>query len=292
MGDLSNHNKDINKPGKIEDVKTTGHQWDGIEEFDNPDPKWLRMLFYTMLLFGLVYWILYPSFPSQRQDGVLNWSQYKQVELDLKDVQSLQAKYLSDLNKKTFEDILKDPKLLKFAILGGKSVFHNNCSMCHGVGGRGQPGYPNLTTGNWLWGGKPEDLYATIKYGIRSPHDETRQSQMAAFGKDGILTNDEIEILVDMVIDMHNGIKEHDKKAAVLYKQHCASCHGANGEGNREFGAPRFDVPIWLYSSDRAIVYDVIYNGRQGVMPYWVGRLDDATIRQLAIYVHQLGGGE
>ncbi len=277
---------DANQP------KTTGHSWDGIEEFDNPDPKWLRMLFYAMLGVSLIYWMLYPSFPSQQQDGLLNWSQHKEMQEQLQEVQKLRLPYLTEFNKASFEEILKDPKLLKFALAGGKSAFHNNCSMCHSVGGVGQKGYPNLTSGNWLWGGKPEDIHTTLLYGIRSGHDETRQSQMAAFGKDGILKHEEIELLVDLVVEMHQGVTEHNSKASALYQQHCASCHGASGEGGREFGAPRLNSPIWLYGGDKETVYDVIYNGRQGVMPYWKGRLDDVTIRQLVIYVHQLGGGE
>jgi cytochrome c oxidase cbb3-type subunit 3 len=275
-----------------QDPKTTGHSWDGIEEFDNPDPKWLRMLFYGMLAVSLIYWILYPSFPSQRQDGVLSWSQYKEADAMLQEVHKLKAPYIAEFNKSSFEEIINNPKLLKFALAGGRSAFQNNCAVCHGAGGMGQRGYPNLTSGNWLWGGKPSDIYTTLLYGIRSTHDETRQSQMAAFGRDGILKHEEIELMVDMVIDMHKGITQHSTEATALYKQHCASCHGPNGEGGREFGAPKLNSSIWLYGGERETVYDVIYNGRQGVMPYWKGRLDDATIRQLVIYVHQLGGGE
>jgi cytochrome c oxidase cbb3-type subunit 3 len=286
-------NKKLTKgaSAKGSEPKTTGHEWDGIKEYDNPDPFWLRIIFYVMLFFSLVYWILYPSFPSQQNDGFLSWSQYKEVEQDLAEIKALQENYLSDFNKASFEEILKDPKLLKFAIAGGKSAFNNNCAVCHGVGGGGQPGYPNLAAGMWLWGGKPDDIYTTLKHGIRANDDETRQSQMAAFGRDGILTNTQIDILVDFVIGLHNGQKGSDD-ANKLYQTHCASCHGVNGEGGREFGAPRLNTPIWLYGGDKETVRDVIYNGRQGVMPSWKDRLDDSTIRQLVIYVHQLGGGE
>ncbi len=271
--------------------KITGHEWDGITEYDNPDPFWLRVLFYMMLFVALGYWILYPSFPSQRNEGVLGWTEYKEAEEGLDEIQKLKSKYLVEFNKASFEEILKDPKLLKFAIAGGRSAFNNNCSVCHGVGGGGQPGYPNLAAGMWLWGGKPEDIYTTIKHGIRANDDETRQSQMAAFGRDNILSSSQINVLVDFVIGLHNGQKGSDE-ANKLYQDNCASCHGAGGGGGRDFGAPRLNTPIWLYGGNREIVHDVIYNGRQGVMPSWNGRLDDSTIRQLVIYVHQLGGGE
>lgn len=280
-----------NKSTLAKDPETTGHSWDGIEEFNNPDPFWLRVLFYAMLFFGLVYWVLYPSFPSQRQGGVLNWTAYKETAEGLAEMEKVRQRYQADFDKASFEKIMQDPELLKFALAGGKAAFHNHCAMCHGVGGTGNPGFPNLTAGMWLWGGKIDDIYTTIRYGIRSEHDETRQSQMAAFGRDGILRKDQIEKLVDFVIGMHKGEKGTDE-AAALFKENCASCHGANGEGGREFGAPRLNSPIWLYGADRQTVYDVIYNGRQGVMPYWESKLSNSTIRELAVYVHQLGGGE
>lgn len=274
-----------------EEPKTTGHEWDGITEYDNPDPLWLRYLFYIALFFALGYWILYPSFPSQNNEGLLNWSQYSEVKSNFDEIQMLRSKYLAEFNKASFDEILRNEKLLKFAIAGGKAAFNNNCAVCHGTGGVGNPGYPNLTAGAWLWGGKPEDIYTTIRNGIRSGHEEARDSQMAAFGKDGILTPSQIELLVQYVIALHEG-RQGSQEAAKLFQDNCASCHGANGEGNREVGAPRLNTPIWLYGSDPKIVYDVIYNGRGGVMPFWDTRLDDATIKQLTIYVHQLGGGE
>ncbi len=289
---VKNQNKkEQDTNNSVKEPKTTGHEWDGITEYDNPDPFWLRVMFYVVLFFCLGYWILYPSFPGQRNEGALNWSEYKETEESLKDIHEIKLQHLEEFDKASFDEILKNPKLLNFAIAGGRSAFNNNCAVCHGIGGGGQRGYPNLAAGMWLWGGKPEDIYTTIKHGIRSPDDETRQSQMAAFGKDRILTNPQIELLVDFVIGLHNGIKG-SAEANKLFQENCASCHGANGEGGREFGAPRLNSPIWLYGGDRETVHDVIYNGRSGVMPEWHTRLDDSTIRQLVIYVHQLGGGE
>lgn len=286
---------DKDKKKKIASIKdepgTTGHEWDGIQEYNNPDPLWLRYLFYIALFFGLVYWILYPSFPSQNNEGLLKWTSYKEAQEGMDEMSARRAKYLPEFNKASFDEILKNEKLLKFAMAGGKAAFNNNCAVCHGTGGVGNPGYPNLTAGAWLWGGKPDDIHTTIKHGIRSGHEEARDSQMAAFGKDGILTPAQIELLVQYVINLHEG-KQGSDEAHKLFIDNCASCHGANGEGNRDVGAPRLNTPIWLYGSDPKIVYDVIYNGRGGVMPFWDKKLDDATIKQLAIYVHQLGGGE
>jgi cytochrome c oxidase cbb3-type subunit 3 len=269
----------------------TGHEWDGIKELNTPDPFWLRALFYVMLFFSLGYWFLYPSFPGQQDDGILNWSSDKETIEGLKEIQSIRDKILPEFNKASFEEILKDPKLLKFAITGGKSAFHNNCSVCHGIGGSGNKGYPKLAAGAWIWGGKPDDIYQTLKYGIRSEHPEARDSQMAAFGQDKLLTEEQIRTLVPFVMGLHDGTGYSDQ-ANAIYQANCASCHGKDGAGNREVGAPSLKSGVWLYGGDEQTIYETIYYGRMGVMPYWEGRLDDPTIRQLTIYVHQLGGGE
>lgn len=274
-----------------EKVKTTGHSWDGIEENDLPDPFWLRGLFYITLFFALGYWFLYPSFPSQDQDGILNWSQYKQMQDGLDEIKELRKVYQEEFDKKPFEEILKDEKLMKFALTGGRIAFLNNCAMCHGSGAQGNVGYPNLTTGAWLWGGKVEDIQQTLFYGIRSGHEETRESQMAAFGRDGLLKKEQIEQLVHFVMGLSKG-EIYSAESNKLFQANCASCHGAEGKGNYEFGAPNLSDAVWLYGPDYDTIYDVIYNGRGGVMPYWKGRLDDSTIKQLSIYVHSLGGGE
>jgi cytochrome c oxidase cbb3-type subunit 3 len=279
------------KKENLNEPKTTGHEWDGIKEYDNPDPLWLRLAFYAALFFALGYWLAYPSWPSQYNQGIFNWSEYSELAESLQEVKQRRAAYLNEFNKANFQEILSNKELFKFATIGGRAAFLNNCAVCHGSGAQGNIGYPNLTTGAWLWGGKLEDIYQTIKFGIRSGHEETRDSQMAAFGQDGLLAKDEIELLTDFVMGLHQG-KNNSPKANELYQKNCASCHGDKGQGNFEFGAPALNDAIWLYGSDRETIYNVIYYGRQGVMPYWVGKLDDSTIRQLAIYVHSLGGGQ
>ena len=273
------------------ETKTTGHEWDGIKELDNPDPFWLRGLFYVALFFALGYWMLYPSWPTPNSQGLLNWSAYSQLEESLEELEDIRKIHQAKFDKASFKEILKDPELLKFANAGGKSAFENNCAVCHGSGGHGNKGYPNLTAGAWLWGGSIEDIHTTIKYGIRSTHDETRDSQMAAFGKDKILKAKEVEMLANYVLSLKNGRKT-GTKADKLFQEHCASCHGNKGQGGRDFGAPKLNDSVWLYGQDYDSVFDVIYNGRAGVMPYWSTKLSDSTIKQLAVYVHQLGGGE
>lgn len=279
------------KKKHVENDNTTGHEWDGIKEYRNPDPLWLRYLFYATLFFSLGYWFLYPSWPGQHNEGAINWTSSGEADEGRKEIEKRQAKYLPDFRKASYDEILKNKDLLNFALVGGKFAFNNNCAVCHGAGGGGNPGYPNLASGAWLWGGKPEDIERTIMYGIRSGHEEARDSQMAAFGKDGILKSEQINLLVDYVIDLHKG-ESGMPEAAKLFAENCASCHGNKGQGNREVGAPALNDAIWLYGNSKETVYDVIYNGRGGVMPFWTGKLSSDTIKQLVVYVHQLGGGE
>lgn len=288
---MEKNNKHLHhKQNAHKNYETTGHEWDGIQEYEKPDPLWLRYLFYITLFFSLAYWLLYPSWPAQQADGALDWSSYKQLEASIEEIEKIREKYSLEFNKASFEEIFKDEDLLNFALRGGKIAFANNCAMCHGAGGNGNVGYPNLTAGAWIWGGKVEDIHQTLLYGIRSGHDEARDSQMAAFGRDKILTAEQVNIVTDYVLALNRAEPEY--KGKDLYKTHCASCHGDVGQGGRDFGAPALNDAVWLYGGDRETIYDVIYNGRAGVMPYWSGKLSDSTIKQLAVYVHQLGGGE
>lgn len=278
-------------------AQTTGHQWDGIEEYKNPDPFWLRLFFYGALFFSLGYWLLYPSWPTPNNTGLFKWSSYQELAESQKEIEALRAQYQNEFDKSSFDEILNNPRLLKFALAAGKSIFENNCAPCHGAGGGGAKGYPNLTSGSWLWGGKIDDIYTTLKYGIRSGHEDSRDSQMAAFGKDQILNPEQVALLANYVISLRNTLNTDGENTDnsiqnKLFQENCASCHGTNGKGNQELGAPNLRDAISLYGNDYNTVYDVIYSGRQGVMPYWIGKLSDTSIRQVAIYVHQLGGGE
>ena len=279
------------KKNTNKDIKTTGHKWDGITEYQNPDPFWLRALFYCALFFAIFYWLLYPSFPVPKGRGILNWSAGQEALHELAEKEKERLVYQTEFDNASFSEILRNKKLLKFALAGGRSAFQNNCAVCHGSGAAGNIGYPNLLAGAWLWGGKIDDIYTTLLYGIRSGHEEARESQMGAFGADNILTAAEIDALTNYILNFNNK-NYKDKKAKNLFAANCAACHGADGHGNKEFGAPNLRDAIWLYGQDYKTVYDVIYNGRAGVMPYWQGKLSDSTIRQLAVYVHQLSVGE
>ncbi|MBU6234381.1 MAG: cytochrome-c oxidase, cbb3-type subunit III [Alphaproteobacteria bacterium] len=287
---------DQNKPeiDKISGVETTGHEWDGLKELNNPAPRWWLWIFYVTCIWSFGYWVVYPAWPtlSGHTKGTLGWTQFKKLENEQAEITVRQATYADAFKNASFEQIMKDEKLYTFAVAGGKAAFKNNCATCHGSGAQGGKGYPNLNDDDWLWGGKVSDIYQTLQYGIRSGHDEARVSQMPSFGKDGVLKQDEIKGVAEYVIALSEGKATADMAGAKVFAENCAACHGEQGQGGREVGAPKLADAIWLYGGDEKTVYETVYNARAGVMPYWKGKLSDDTLRMLTVYVHSLGGGE
>ncbi|MEK9968662.1 MAG: cytochrome-c oxidase, cbb3-type subunit III [Ferrovibrio sp.] len=275
------------------DVGTTGHEWDGIQELNNPLPKWWLYVFYITVAFSVVWAVLYPSIPFLRSHtaGMLGYTQRDAVTASLSKAAEGQAVYRTRIRDASVEQVKADPELYQFSISGGRVVFAENCAGCHQSGGVGTKGYPNLADDDWLWGGKLTDIERTIRFGIRSGHDEARLSQMPRFLADGILPRKDVEAAADYVLALSGG-KTVQPHGAAVYKDNCAACHGETAKGNHEFGAPNLTDKIWLYGADRNSLVQTIAQSRNGVMPAWAGRLDDATIKMLAVYVHSLGGGE
>jgi cytochrome c oxidase cbb3-type subunit III len=278
-------------------TSTTGHQWDGIKELNTPLPRWWVWLFYITIIWAFGYWVVYPSWPLVHgyAAGVLGYSSRAQVAVDLGDLQKVRGEKAVSLQQASLADIESDPALMTLARAQGRAAFGNNCAPCHGTGASGARGYPNLNDDDWLWGGKLADISRTIQFGIRAAHPDTRQSQMPAFGRDGLLKRPEIENVADFVRSLSKlpvDPKANMALGARVFADNCASCHGEKGQGNREFGAPNLTDGIWLYGSGREAIIEVISNGRNGVMPAWTGRLDDTTIKALTVYVHTFGGGE
>ncbi|MCB1592169.1 MAG: cytochrome-c oxidase, cbb3-type subunit III [Alphaproteobacteria bacterium] len=282
---------------RVSGVETTGHEWDGLKELNNPAPRWWLWVFYITCIWSVWYWVVYPSWPtlSGATEGSYGWTQYKKLAAEQQEIIDRQNAYLDRFKKASFSQILKDKELYAFAKAGGSAAFKDNCATCHGTGGAGGPGYPNLNDDDWLWGGEIDTIYETILYGIRSAHDDTRISEMPAFGKDELLEAGQVEQVVDYVLSLSGKGGEHhgDLNAGQqIFEENCASCHGEDAKGLRDSGAPNLTDSIWLFGGDRASVYKTVFEGRKGVMPTWVDRLDKQTIRQLAVYVHELGGGE
>lgn len=286
------------KPAKPPaEVGTTGHEWDGIEELNNPLPRWWLWTFYACILFALVYAVLYPAWPmiTRATPGLLGYSTRAAVEADIQAFAAANAPIRARVEAADLTEIAADPDLNHYATSAGASVFRTWCAQCHGSGAAGvqASGYPNLLDDDWLWGGDITSIHATITQGIRNTtNPDARYSEMPKFSE--LLTKPEIGQLVQHVRAISG--QGHDAtlaaSGAALFADNCASCHGEAGRGNRDLGAPNLTDAIWLYGGDEAALTTTIANARFGVMPNWNTRLSEADIRSVAIYVHGLGGGE
>jgi len=278
-------------------VGTTGHEWDGIEELNTPLPRWWLWLFYATIIWSIGYWVVYPTWPlvSSYSKGVLNWNTRTAVAAQLAELQQERSAMTAKLASASLTEIESNPQLLDFARALGRRAFADNCAPCHGAGGAGSRGYPNLDDNKWLWGGTLEQIAQTITHGIRAGDDAGHQGSMPAFGRDGLLKPDQISTVAEYVRSL-SGLPTTPgadlAAGAKIFADNCAVCHGPQGKGNREVGAPNLTDNIWLYAPDKKTITEGITNGRGGVMPAWSGKLDDVTIKALAVYVHTFGGGE
>jgi cytochrome c oxidase cbb3-type subunit 3 len=276
---------------------TTGHEWDGIKELNTPLPRWWVMTFYLTIIWAIGYWIVYPAWPllTTNTKGILGYSTRADVAVELANLEKIRGDKMVALGAASLADIEKDPALLALARARGKTVFGDNCAPCHGSGGAGSKGFPNLNDDDWLWGGTLDQIMQTIQYGARSGHSKAHEGAMLAFGKDGVLKPDEIVSVANYVRSLSGLPTRQGYNAAAgakIFADNCVSCHGEGGKGNHELGAPNLTDKIWLYGSDEATLIETITNGRSGVMPAWEGRLDPSTIKAMAVYVHSLGGGK
>lgn len=287
------HKPDIDH---VTGVETTGHEWDGIKELNKPLPRWWLMTFYVSIVWAIGYMIVYPAWPTINgyTKGIWGYSQRAAVTGEVKDAQAAQATFRTALEKTALGDVKSNPDLLRFAMVGGAASFATNCAPCHGRGAQGFAGYPNLNDDDWLWGGKLDDILGTINHGIRSGTKEARVSDMPKYGIDGVLTTPQINDTAEFVLSLSK--RSNDAAAAArgakTYAEQCVTCHGAEGKGNQEVGAPNLTDGIWLYGGRKEDIAQSIATGRGGSMPAWQGRLDSVTLKSLAIYVHSLGGGK
>ncbi len=276
-------------------VETTGHSWDGIEELNNPLPRWWLWTLYLTIIWGIGYVIAFPAWPmiSGATQGVLGWSTRGNVAQDIADHEAKNVDLVTDLLNANMATLPEDADLNRYAIARGGSVFRAQCSQCHGSGAAGAKGYPNLLDNDWLWAGDMDGIMHTVRHGVRNDTDlDARWSQMPAFGD--MLSNAEIVATAEYVVSL--SATEFDATlaadGATLFADNCASCHGDAGLGDRVIGAPNLADAIWLYGGGRAAVIETIENARFGVMPAWGQRLSEEDVRAVSAYVHALGGGE
>ncbi|MEP3275081.1 MAG: cytochrome-c oxidase, cbb3-type subunit III [Stappiaceae bacterium] len=288
-------NKD--EKDEVSGVSTTGHVWDGIRELNNPLPRWWLWMFYITIVWSIGYWIVMPAWPlvSDYTKGMIGASQ-REAALSAYDAGVAERSEVgTKLVEASLEDIEATQDLLEFALANGRAAFGDNCAPCHGSGATGSQGYPNLQDDVWIWGGKLDDIHHTLNYGIRSEHDDTRVGDMPAFGRDEILDKDQINQVANYVVKLSGGSPEEGVDLAegeTVYAENCAACHGDEGKGLQEMGAPDLTDGIWLYGGSLDEIRNQIANARNGVMPAWIDRLDPATVKSLAVYVHSLGGGQ
>lgn len=254
---------------------TTGHVWDGdLREMNNPLPRWWVWLFVITVIFALVYLALYPGLGSSA--GKFGWSQAGQYDAEVakanKDVEPIYARF----NGMKPEEVAADPK----AIAIGERIFMNNCAQCHGSDARGSKGFPNLTDGDWLHGGAPENIKETLIKGRIG-----NMPPMAA----AVGTPDDVRNVANYVLSLSNS--PHDSVRAALGKSKfgvCAACHGVGGVGNTAMGAPRLNDDIWLHGWGENAIIAMINNGKVNQMPAQEGKLTDSQIHVLASYVWSL----
>jgi len=273
---------------------TTGHEWDGIKELNTPLPKWWLYVFIACIVFAIGQFALYPSLPGITGyfHGTTGFSQRVKVEQDVASVAAQRAVYMDKIKALDFAQIRRDPQLYNVALTAGRIAFAENCQPCHGGGGVGRVGYPALGDDVWLWGGTLDAIQQTITVGIRSDHPNTRANQMPAFG--AMYKPAEMRAIVDYVMGLYGTpVAGADTVlGGQLFASNCVDCHGEKGQGVMEKGGPPLAARVHLYGADRASVERQIAQPHMGVMPAWGARLDAGTIKALALYVHQLGGGQ
>lgn len=283
-------------PKQEGDPDTTGHAWDGIEEFNNPLPRWWLWTFYITIIWGVAYTIAYPAWPlvSAATGGLLGYSTRGEVADEIAAVELRNEGINMQLASVELTEIADNPELAGYATSAGAAVYRTWCTQCHGSGAAGAVGYPNLLDDDWLWGGDIEAIHYTISHGIRNEDDlDARYSEMPAYGD--IFEPEEIEQVANYVMTLSGGTPIDASKVdagTVLFADNCAACHGEEGLGDPELGAPNLADAIWLYGGDYDTLVETVTYSRYGVMPPWTERLTEAQIRAVSVYVHQLGGGE
>ncbi|WP_108398985.1 cytochrome-c oxidase, cbb3-type subunit III [Devosia submarina] len=278
--------------------QTTGHEWNGIKELDTPVPRGILWFIVVTHLFALVWWVLMPAFPLgwTYTKGILGIDQRDTVEQVIVGNQTAREPWTSQIAALPFDQIQADEALMTHVAQSGRQLFGDNCAACHGLNGTGRSSYPDLTDGDWLWGdGSPEAIAETMRVGINARHDETRMSQMPAFGRDAMLRRPEVRQVAQYVYSLsHPEYSTADNVDTIaagqqLFIDNCSGCHGESGTGIADIGAPNLTDAAWLYGGAIEDIIESVHGGRTGHMPTWDERLTATEIKTLALYVYALG---
>lgn len=269
------------KPTKTAEgkVETMGHVWDGnLEEYNNPLPRWWLIMFYITLFFGVAYLILYPGLGAF--DGVLGWTQINQYQEEIDRAEETYGAIYDKYQEEDIASLVSNEEAVKI----GERFFSTYCTTCHGSDARGVRGYPNLRDNDWLYGGSPEKIKETImngRQGAMPPWED-------ALGHEGVFqVTQYVKSLSGHEVD---SVVAH--KGKQIYEKNCVVCHGADGKGNQQIGAPNLTDNIWLYGGSQKQISESIAKGRSGVMPAHKEFLGEAKIHLLAAYVYGLSVDE
>lgn len=275
---------------------TTGHEWNGIKELNTPVPRAVYFFLIATALFSLGYWILFPAFPlgSTYTKGLLGVDQRATVNESLQRASLNRKGWTKQIETQDYQTIQADPALMAIVRQTGRTLFGDNCAACHGLHAKGGKGFPNLTTESWLWGGDPEAIAETIRVGINSGHPNSRVAQMLAFGRDNILPRADVENVVSYVQSLSDSAaanqipQEQLDSGKTIFAANCASCHGEDGKGKSDLGAPDLTDRNWIYGGDPQSIFTTVWHGRQGQMPAWENRLGPLERKILALYLVDL----
>lgn len=304
-------------------VQTTGHAWDGdLQEYNNPLPRWWLWCFYGTVVFSILYWFIYPSWPvgstwikgfgtveyttvdkatGKGQEKEFRWNTRALLLEELGNAANdpQRKEMLATVQAADYEQIAKDPKMMEFVRSVGKGLFGDNCAACHGGGGQGVVGlYPNLTDDDWLWGGSIDKIHETLVQG--------RKGFMPAFGQ--VLKPEQLDDVAEYVLTLSDEapVSEESERGKAIFQGQvggCYYCHGADAKGIPSQGAANLTDKIWAIANvpaqktlqdKKAVIKEFVAKGvnNNRVMPAWKDRLSSTDIKLLAVYVYQLGGAQ
>lgn len=272
---------------------TTGHVWDGIIELNTRVPRAVWFFVIVSHVWALIAWILLPAWPiwGTFTPGILGIDQRDQVRAKVVAANEARADWAALVRERSTEEILQDPELMVRVNGTAHQLFGDNCAGCHGRDAAGGPGFPSLIDSAWLWGGDTDEIMETLRVGINSTHPETRIAEMMGFGAQGILERGEVRDVVAYVQSLSGTEISPEQHAAgeEIFADNCAACHGDDGKGSTDLGAPDLTDDFWIYGGDHAAIFRTVWSGRQGWMPSWEGRLSETERKILTVYLQGLG---
>ncbi len=275
---------------------TTGHEWNGIKELNTRVPRIVWACLIGSVIISVIMWVIWPTWPiwNTFTPGILKTDERAQLVQEIQQVAGKRSDIDQQIQAITYDGLIEKPELLSQVRSDAHLLFQDNCAACHGVQGKGEIGFPNLTDSAWLWERDEDVIMETLKVGINDQHPDTRTAEMLAFGREGMLERQAIKDVIAYVLKsgetpidgkMDYGNAEN---GSLVFEENCASCHGEDAKGDTDIGAPNLIDNVWIYGGDTSSLFQTIWNGRKGHMPSWEGRLSETERKILTLYVMDL----